>query len=85
MLRYNNQPAITCCCGGTYGSLIERKTRLRRIGKAIGRSDPRLNSMLAAFSGFNAGETKPRWEQLRMTPMRMLAAIRPGVSAMRAH
>lgn len=41
--------------------------------------------MLAAFSGFNAGETKPRWEQLRMTPMRMLAAIRPGVSAMRAH
>ncbi len=67
------------------GLSLGEKRRLRRIGKAIGRSDPRLNSMLAAFSGFNAGETKPRWEQLRITPKRMLAAIRPGVSAMRAH
>ena len=42
-------------------SLSERRA-LSRIGKAVGRSDPRLNSMLAAFSSFNAGETKPRWE-----------------------
>ena len=29
---------------------------LRRIGKAVGKSDPRLDSMLTAFSSFNAGE-----------------------------
>jgi hypothetical protein len=63
-------------------SLRERRT-LSRIGKAVGESDPRLNSMLAAFSSFNAGESKPRWEQLRLTPRRMLTALRPGVSAAR--
>jgi len=40
-------------------SLGERRA-LSRIGKAVGHSDPRLNSMLAAFSSFNAGESKPR-------------------------
>ena len=61
-------------------SLGERRA-LSRIGKAVGQSDPRLNSMLAAFSSFNAGESKPRWEQLRLTPRRMLGALRPGVTA----
>ena len=34
-------------------SLSERRA-LGRIGKAVSRSDPRLNSMLSAFSSFNA-------------------------------
>ena len=61
-------------------SLSERRA-LSRIGKAVGQSDPRLKSMLAAFSSFNAGEPKPRWEQLRLTPRRALGALRPGVTA----
>ena len=37
--------------------LARRERRaLRRIGKAVGKSDPRLDSMLTAFSSFNAGE-----------------------------
>jgi hypothetical protein len=58
-------------------SLAERRV-LSQIGKAMGRSDPRLDSMLAAFSSFNTGETKPRQEQLRVTPARLLRALRPG-------
>jgi hypothetical protein len=58
-------------------SLAERRA-LSRIGKAVGRSDPRLDSMLAAFSSFNAGETKPRQEQLRVTPARLLRAVSFG-------
>ena len=61
-------------------SLSERRA-LSRIGKAVGRSDPRLNSMLAAFSSFNAGEAKPRREQLRLTPRRVLGVLRPGAAA----
>jgi hypothetical protein len=63
-------------------SLSERRA-LGRIGRAVSRSDPRLDSMLAAFSSFNAGEAKPRWEQLRLTPRRVLGALRPGVTAAR--
>jgi len=33
--------------------------------------------MLGAFSSFNAGEAKPRWEQLRLTPRRVLGVLRP--------
>jgi len=58
-------------------SLSERRA-LSRIGREVSRSDPRLNSMLAAFSSFNAGVPKPRREQLRMTPRRLLTALRPG-------
>jgi hypothetical protein len=57
------------------GLAPREKRALRRIGKAVGRSDPRLNSMLAAFSSFNAGEPKPRREQLRLTPRRVLGAL----------
>ncbi|MDQ2812931.1 MAG: hypothetical protein M3Z75_13915 [Actinomycetota bacterium] len=53
------------------------------IGKAVGRSDPRLNSILAAFSSFNAGEPKPRWEQVPTTPRRLLGVLRPKVTAAR--
>ncbi len=63
-------------------SLSERRA-LGRIGRAVGRSDPRLDSMLAAFSSFNAGEAKPRWEQLRLTPRRVLGALRPGAAPAR--
>ena len=63
-------------------SLAERRA-LSRIGKAVGRSDPRLESMLAAFSSFNAGEAKPRREQLRVTPAGLLHALRPGATAER--
>lgn len=61
-------------------SLSERRA-LGRIGKAVSRSDPRLNSMLSAFSSFNAGESKPRREQLRLTPRRMFRALRPRPGA----
>ena len=62
---------------------LSEKRALNRIGKAMGRSDPRLNSMLGAFSSFNAGEAKPRWEQLRLTPKRVLGVLRPGGTATR--
>ena len=58
-------------------SLRERRT-LSMISKAVGRSDSRLNSMLAAFSSFNAGEPEPRCEQLRVTPRRVLGVLRPN-------
>ena len=61
-------------------SLSERRA-LRRMAKAVGQSDPRLNSMLSAFSSFNVGESKPRREQLRLTPRRMLGALRPRPGA----
>lgn len=61
-------------------SLAERRV-LSQIGKDVGRSDPRLESMLGAFSSFNAGEAKPRQEQLRATPVRLLLALRPGAIA----
>jgi hypothetical protein len=48
---------------------------LRKIGKAVRRSDPRLDSMLSAFSSFNAGELKPRWETLPLMPRRVLTAL----------
>ncbi len=60
-------------------SLSERRA-LRRMAKAVGQSDPRLNSMLAAFSSFNAGEPKPRREQLRLT-RRMFGALERGMRA----
>ena len=65
-------------------SLSERRA-LRRMAKAVGQSDPRLNSMLSAFSSFNAGESKPRREQLRLTPGRVFGALRlrPGARAAR--
>jgi hypothetical protein len=48
--------------------LARRERRaLRRIGRAVGQSDPRLSSMLAAFGSFNVGEPKPRREQLPLT------------------
>jgi len=60
------------------GLALRERRALRRIGKAVGRSDPRLNSMLAAFSSFNAGEPKPRREQLRLT-RRMLGVLGRGM------
>ena len=57
------------------GLALRERRALRRIGKAEGRSDPRLNSMLAAFSSFNAGEPKPRREQLRLAPRRVFGAL----------
>jgi hypothetical protein len=39
--------------------------------------------MLAAFSSFNAGESKPRREQLRITPRRVLAVLRPSAATAR--
>jgi hypothetical protein len=63
-------------------SLSERRA-LSRIAKTVGQSDPRLNSMLAAFSSFNAGESKPRREQLRITPRRVLAVLRPSTATAR--
>ena len=59
-------------------SRSERRA-LRRIGQAVSRSDPRLDSMLAAFSSFNAGEPKPRREQLRLTPRLVLEALGRGM------
>jgi hypothetical protein len=35
--------------------------------------------MLAAFSSFNAGEPKPRREQLRLTPRLVLEALGRGM------
>jgi hypothetical protein len=61
------------------GLVRSERRALRRIGRAVGRSDPRLNSMLAAFSSFNVGEPKPRREQLRLTPRRMLGALERGM------
>jgi hypothetical protein len=60
-------------------SLGERR-ELRKIGRAVRRSDPRLDSMLSAFSSFNLGQSKPRWETLHVTPRRMLSVLRPGVT-----
>ena len=60
------------------GLALRERRALRRIGKAVGRSDPRLNSMLGAFSSFNAGEPKPRREQLRLTPRRVFGALGPA-------
>ena len=60
------------------GLARSERRALRRIGKAVGQSDPRLNSMLAAFSSFNAGEPKPRREQLRLT-RRVFGALRRGM------
>lgn len=65
------------------GLSLAEKRALSQIDKDVGRSDPRLESMLAAFSSFNAGEAKPRREQLRVTPARLLRALRPGVTAAR--
>jgi hypothetical protein len=45
----------------------------------VSQSDPRLDSMLAAFSSFNAGEPKPRREQLRLTPRLVLEALGRGM------
>jgi len=60
--------------------LARRERRvLRRIGKAVGKSDPRLDSMLTAFSSFNAGQPRPRREQLRLTPRRVLGALERGM------
>jgi len=60
------------------GLARSERRALRHIGKAVGQSDPRLNSMLAAFSSFNAGEPKPRREQLRLT-RRMFGALGRGM------
>jgi hypothetical protein len=57
------------------GLARSERRALRRIGQAVSRSDPRLDSMLAAFSSFNAGEPKPRREQLRLTPRLVLGAL----------
>jgi hypothetical protein len=62
------------------GLALGERRELRRIGKAVSRSDPRLNSMLAAFSSFNAGEPKPRREQLRLTARRVFRALGPGMA-----
>ena len=62
------------------GLARSERRALRRIGKAVGRSDPRLNSMLAAFSSFNAGEPKPRREQMRLT-WRMFGVLERGMRA----
>ena len=62
------------------GLALRERRELRRIGRAVGRSDPRLNSMLAAFSSFNAGEPKPRREQLRLTVRRVFRALGPGMA-----
>jgi hypothetical protein len=44
-------------------SLIER-WRLRRIGRAVGRADPRLAGKLAIFSRLAAGDPMPGHERL---------------------
>jgi len=44
-------------------SLIQR-WRLRRIGKAVGRADPRLAAKLAMFSRLAAGDPMPAHERL---------------------
>ena len=61
------------------GLARSERRALRRIGQAVSRSDPRLDSMLAAFSSFNAGEPKPRREQLRLTPRLVLEALGRGM------
>jgi hypothetical protein len=61
------------------GLARSERRALRRIGQAVSRSDPRLDSMLAAFSSFNAGEPKPRREQLRLTPRSVLEALGRGM------
>ena len=66
------------------GLARSERRALRRIGKAIRQSDPRLNSMLAAFSSFNVGEPKPRREQLRLT-RRMVGALERGMRAAPSH
>jgi hypothetical protein len=53
-------------------SLIER-WRLRRIGKAVRRADPRLAAKLAMFSRLAAGDPMPGHERLR-TPGRQAQA-----------
>ena len=45
-------------------SLIER-WRLRRIGKAVRRADPRFAAKLAIFSRLAAGDPMPEHERLR--------------------
>ena len=49
------------------GLARSERRELRRISRAVSQSDPRLTSMLAAFGSFNAGEPKPRREQLPLT------------------
>jgi hypothetical protein len=61
-------------------SLSERR-ELRRIGRAVSRSDPRLDSMLSAFSSATAGESKPPWETLPMTPRRILTVLDAAIKA----
>jgi hypothetical protein len=41
---------------------------LRRIDRALCRSDPELASMLSMFSRLNAEERMPPWEQFRIPP-----------------
>ena len=44
---------------------LSEQRRLRRIGKAIGRSDPRLSSLLGMFSKLAAEDPMPGHEALR--------------------
>ena len=52
---------------------------LDRIGKAVGRSDPRLASMIAIFTVLTAGEEMPDREQLH-TPTGSIEAAQRAVA-----
>jgi hypothetical protein len=46
------------------GPGVRQRRLLRRIDRALSRSDPEFASRLAMFSRLNAAETMPPWEQL---------------------
>jgi hypothetical protein len=45
---------------------LRERRALKRIGKRIGQSDPRLAKMYSAFGRFNSGERMPSPERLRI-------------------
>jgi hypothetical protein len=45
---------------------LRERRALKRIGKGIDRSDPRLAKMYSAFGSFNSGERMPSPEQFRI-------------------
>ena len=62
--------------------LSAREQRLlEQIGEDLGRSDPRLASMLAVFGRCTAGEAMPGREQLRTLASRARAALRAAAAA----
>jgi hypothetical protein len=49
------------------GLAYRQRRLLRRIDRALCRSDPEFASRLAMFSRLNAGEIMPAWEQLQVS------------------